>query len=62
MRKADSWNLARNSRVSRTGPPCIIGWRLAREPMKAEQIASGASAAESPDPRADARADIRLMR
>lgn len=30
--------------------------------MKAEQIASGASAAESPDPRADARADIRLMR
>ncbi|TIU43189.1 MAG: AI-2E family transporter, partial [Mesorhizobium sp.] len=30
--------------------------------MKAEQTASGASAAESPDPRADARADIRLMR
>lgn len=30
--------------------------------MKAEQIASGASAAESPDLRADARADMRLMR
>ncbi|RWL46248.1 MULTISPECIES: AI-2E family transporter [unclassified Mesorhizobium] len=30
--------------------------------MKAEQIASGASAVESPDPRADARADMRLMR
>ncbi|CDX46336.1 conserved membrane hypothetical protein [Mesorhizobium sp. ORS 3359] len=30
--------------------------------MKAEQIASGASAAESPDPRAEARADMRLMR
>ncbi|TJV72501.1 MAG: AI-2E family transporter [Mesorhizobium sp.] len=30
--------------------------------MEAEQIASGASAAESPDPRADARADMRLMR
>ncbi|MDX8456247.1 AI-2E family transporter [Mesorhizobium sp. VK9D] len=30
--------------------------------MKAEPIASGASVAESPDPRADARADMRLMR
>ena len=30
--------------------------------MKAEQTASGASAAESPDPRAGARADMRLMR
>ncbi|RWM03998.1 MAG: AI-2E family transporter [Mesorhizobium sp.] len=30
--------------------------------MEAEQIASGASAAESPDPRADARADMHLMR
>ncbi|MDG4897030.1 AI-2E family transporter [Mesorhizobium sp. WSM4976] len=30
--------------------------------MEAEQIASGASAAESPDPRTDARADMRLMR
>ncbi|TGV80309.1 AI-2E family transporter [Mesorhizobium sp. M00.F.Ca.ET.149.01.1.1] len=30
--------------------------------MKAEQIASGASAAESPDSRGDARADMRVMR
>lgn len=40
----------------------LLGGGLQGEPMKAEPIASGASVAESPDPRADARADMRLTR